>query len=90
MDVDNGEVCLVFALNVEEFITSQYRGSKIQAPPMVYISGEEMTHYAMNLIMDNWIKYLFWMLAYIFLHCFVIVRPNVDVSKWEFFDLSCR
>eukprot|EP00039_Didymoeca_costata_P019399 m.337389 g.337389 ORF g.337389 m.337389 type:complete len:476 (-) comp18115_c0_seq1:108-1535(-) len=54
------------------WMSTMARGSKIQAPPMVYISGEEMTHYAMNLIMDNWIK------------------PNVDVSKWEFFDLSCR
>lgn len=24
--------------------------SKIEAPPMVYISGEEMTHYTMNLM----------------------------------------
>jgi len=23
---------------------------------MVYISGEEMTHYTMNLILDNWVK----------------------------------
>ncbi|KAJ1422224.1 hypothetical protein B484DRAFT_399166 [Ochromonadaceae sp. CCMP2298] len=29
---------------------------KIKAPAMVYISGEEMTHYTMNLIMDQWIK----------------------------------
>jgi len=29
---------------------------KLVAPPMVYISGEEMTHYTMNLIMDQWIK----------------------------------
>jgi len=28
---------------------------KIVAPPMVYISGEEMTHYCMNLIMKEWI-----------------------------------
>lgn len=42
------------------------------APPMVYISGEEMTNYAMNLIMDQWVK------------------PHIDVSQWEFFDLSCK
>lgn len=29
---------------------------KIDAPPMVYIAGEEMTHYTMNLILDQWIK----------------------------------
>lgn len=30
--------------------------SKVDAPPMVYIAGEEMTHYAMNLIVDQWVK----------------------------------
>ena len=29
---------------------------KVVAPKMVYISGEEMTHYTMNLILDQWIK----------------------------------
>jgi len=28
---------------------------KIVAAPMVYISGEEMTHYTMQLIMEQWI-----------------------------------
>jgi len=45
---------------------------KISAPPMVYISGEEMTHYTMNLILDQWI------------------RPHLDISKWDFYDLSCK
>ena len=31
-------------------------GEKIKAPPMVYIAGEEMTHYASQLIVDQWIK----------------------------------
>jgi len=31
-------------------------GENIKAPPMVYIAGEEMTHYASNLIVDKWIK----------------------------------
>ena len=39
---------------------------------MVYISGEEMTNYTMQLIMDQWIK------------------PHIDHSSWEFFDLSCK
>ena len=30
--------------------------SKVVAPPMVYIAGEEMTHYTMNLILDRWVK----------------------------------
>lgn len=30
--------------------------SKLVAPPMVYISGEEMTHHCMNLIMEGWIN----------------------------------
>jgi len=29
---------------------------KVALPPMVYISGEEMTHYASELIVDKWIK----------------------------------
>ena len=29
---------------------------KVVAPPMVYISGEEMTHYACNLFVDQWIE----------------------------------
>lgn len=29
---------------------------KIKAPPMVYISGEEMTRYTMKLILDSWIR----------------------------------
>jgi len=31
-------------------------GENILAPPMTYIAGEEMTHYASNLIVDQWIK----------------------------------
>jgi len=31
-------------------------GENIPAPPMVYIAGEEMTHYVSNLIVDEWIK----------------------------------
>lgn len=45
---------------------------KIRAPPMVFIKGEEMTSYCMQLIMDKW------------------VEPHMDVTDWEFFDLSCR
>ena len=45
--------------------------SKIKAPKMVYILGEEMTRYGMELIMEKWIK------------------PNLDISEWEFYDLSC-
>jgi len=29
---------------------------KVVLPPMVYIAGEEMTHYASDLIVDHWIK----------------------------------
>jgi len=45
---------------------------KIMAPAMTYISGEEMTRYTMELIMEQWIK------------------PHIDISKWEIFDLSCK
>lgn len=31
-------------------------GSKVVASPMVYIAGEEMTHYAMNIIVDQWVN----------------------------------
>jgi isocitrate dehydrogenase len=47
-------------------------GRKLRGSPQVYISGEEMTRYGMELILDRWI------------------RPNVDTSKWEFFDLSVK
>jgi len=39
---------------------------------MVYIAGEEMSRYTMELIMDQWVK------------------PFVDTSKWEYYDLSCK
>ena len=45
--------------------------AKIKAPAMVYVKGEEMTRYAMQLIMESWIE------------------PNLDISDWQFFDLSC-
>ena len=50
---------------------SDQQRPKIISPPMVYISGEEMTRYTMSLILDKWIK------------------PFVDISAWEFYDLSC-
>ena len=31
-------------------------GAKVKAPPMVYIEGEEMTHYACNLIVEKWFE----------------------------------
>ena len=31
-------------------------GEKLVSPPMTYISGEEMTHHCMNLIMESWIE----------------------------------
>jgi hypothetical protein len=31
-------------------------GPKVVAPPMVYIAGEEMTHYACNLIVEKWFE----------------------------------
>ena len=31
-------------------------GERIVAPPMVYIKGEEMTSYCMELIMEKWIE----------------------------------
>lgn len=36
--------------------TTLIPGQKILAPPMVYISGEEMTNYACNLIVKQWIE----------------------------------
>lgn len=35
-------------------------------------SGQEMSQYTMELIMEKWVK------------------PSVDISKWEFYDLSCK
>lgn len=36
--------------------TTNGNDTKITAPPMVYIAGEEMTHYAMTLIVEQWVK----------------------------------
>ncbi len=45
--------------------------AKINAPKMVYVQGEEMTRYGMELILEQWIE------------------PHVDISNWQFYDLSC-
>lgn len=45
---------------------------KLKAPKMVYILGEEMTRYAMELVLDKWVK------------------SFVDISNWQFFDLSVK
>lgn len=39
---------------------------------MVYIKGEEMTRYAAELMLKEW------------------VEPHMDISNWEFYDLSCK
>jgi isocitrate dehydrogenase len=38
----------------------------------VFVTGEEMTRYAVDLIVKRWIQ------------------PNVDISSWEFYDLSVK
>lgn len=35
---------------------NQSTSAKVVAPPMVYISGEEMTNYTMEIIMERWVK----------------------------------
>ena len=35
---------------------SLLKGDRTKAPPMVYIAGEEMTHYACDLIVQQWIQ----------------------------------
>lgn len=40
----------------KSFKSTLSESDKISAPPMVYIAGEEMTNYAMNLIVDKWVK----------------------------------
>lgn len=59
----------VKALNTPPYVLPNHK--LIKAPPMVYISGEEMTNYTMKLILDQWI------------------RPHLDISDWQFYDLSC-
>ena len=53
-------------------VSTSLSTKKLKCPPIVYVSGEEMTRYAMQLILDQWIE------------------PNVDISQWEFYDLSCK
>ena len=57
-------------LSTPPFVLPHYK--RLVAPPMVYITGEEMTNYTMKLILDQWIK------------------PHVNISKWEFYDMSCK
>lgn len=54
------------------FSTTNSNNNSLVAPPLTYISGEEMTRYCMQLILDQWIK------------------PFMDISRWEHFDLSCK
>lgn len=57
-------------MNTPPYVLPNHK--KFTAPPMVYISGEEMTRYCMELILNQWI------------------RPHIDISNWEFYDLSCK
>jgi len=41
-------------LNKAPYVLPDHK--KIIAPPMVYISGEEMTRYCMELVLDQWIR----------------------------------
>jgi len=43
------------ALRAAQLSTSAARQAQIQAPSMVFIKGEEMTRYTMDIIMDKWI-----------------------------------
>lgn len=45
-----------FNIQKQSFSSTDTSESKIVAPPMVYIAGEEMTHYCMNLIIDKWVE----------------------------------
>mmetsp|Transcript_16893 Transcript_16893/g.19170 ORF Transcript_16893/g.19170 Transcript_16893/m.19170 type:complete len:530 (+) Transcript_16893:125-1714(+) len=57
------------AMNLRLFSSEN---AKLVSPPIVYIKGEEMTRYCMDLILKEWFE------------------PNVDISNWEFYDLSCK
>ena len=57
-------------LSLKPYVLPGHR--KIVSPPMVYISGEEMTKYTMDIILEEWVK------------------PHIDASKWEVYDLSCK
>lgn len=46
----------VSSCNFVRFQSTLTLEEKVQAPPMVYIQGEEMTHYATELLIDQWIK----------------------------------
>ena len=50
----------------------KFFSSKLHAPPLVYISGEEMSRYAGELYLEKWVK------------------PYLDISSWQFYDLSCK
>ena len=48
-------------LNQRSFSTRE----KIKAPPMVYIKGEEMTRYCMQLILEKWICFVSYLTVHI-------------------------
>jgi isocitrate dehydrogenase len=52
--------------------TKRTFSTKIRAPPLVYVCGEEMSRWAGELFLDEWI------------------RPKIDISSWQFYDLSCK
>ncbi len=52
-----GGSCRARAMGTQrQKVVSPTGDSLIRASPMVYISGEEMTRYTMQLILDSWIK----------------------------------
>ena len=57
---------------MQKFYFSNTSSKILKSPPLVYITGEEMTRYAGQLYLDNWIK------------------PYMEISNWEFYDLSCK
>lgn len=65
-------VIQLFNFSKKNFTSGASNKVLLKSPPLVYISGEEMTRYAGQLYLDQWIK------------------PYVDISNWEFYDLSCK
>jgi isocitrate dehydrogenase len=57
---------------IQSLSPKRFSSRLINAPPLVYIAGEEMSRYAGELFLNHWI------------------RPFVDISAWETYDLSCK
>lgn len=72
-------------------------GAKVASPPLVVITGEEFTRYAgvsdqrsFCVALKVFFFFFSLFLAWQELYLEKWIRPYVDTSQWEYYDLSCK